>query len=78
MNESPIKHYLGISENLFFLIFVVGFFIFIFISGHYKIKAEKEKQKKEELAGAKAWLEYQNKRFNEVIQKNNKKDSNDL
>ncbi len=69
MNESLIKHYLGISENLFFLIFVVGFFIFIFINGHNKIKAEKEKQKKEELAGAKEWLEYQNKRFNEVIQK---------
>ncbi|UFH34693.1 hypothetical protein [Flavobacterium acetivorans] len=72
MNESPIKHYLGISESLFFLIFIVVFFIFLFISGHYKIKAEKEKLKKEELAGAKAWVEYQQNRLDEALKKSGK------
>lgn len=69
MDESLIKHYLGISENLFFLIFILVFFIFIFISGHYKIKAEKDKLKKEELEGAKAWVEYQQKRLDEALKK---------
>lgn len=69
MDESLIKHYLGISENLFFLIFILIFFIFIFISGHYKIKAEKDKLKKEELEGAKAWVEYQQKRLDESLKK---------
>lgn len=69
MDESLIKHYLGISENFFFLIFILVFFIFIFISGHYKIKAEKDKLKKEELEGAKAWVEYQQKRLDEALKK---------